>query len=180
MRINHHKRRFKNSHGFTLVEATVVVIISMMIAAMGLSLVSQQVFFHRILSNQRFIAEDAPLASNLLSRSINKADRFLIFGSVADAKNGTNPVASDGNALVLVFGGPGEQPQFTLIGFETIGGENQVNFYHRNGNAWPNSPSWTLTKEVDDLEFFLQQGVLRARFTGGNGAQMILSGSSQL
>lgn len=184
MRISKHAKLVGSSpsrRGFTLVEATAAILIALALAGIGVALVGQQVWFQQFITNQRFIAEDGPTACNLLSRTMNKADRFLIYGSVDDARSNTTPVLVDGDAVIMSFVNPdGVTRSLALIGEEDDNGTTVLNYYHQDGSGWAANPSWTITRNVDDVNFSVVNGVLIATLTGPNGGIIRLGGSSQL
>ncbi len=172
------------SRGFTLVEATAAILIGLSIAGVGLALVTQQVWFQQIISQQRFVAEDGPTTCNLLSRTLNKADRFLIYASSDDARSGTGaPVLEDGTAVVLYFRNVGSSSQpysLSLIAQETVDGKTVLNFYHQDGSGWSDDPSWTISRNIESVDFSVENGILIATLTGPFGGVIKLAGSSQL
>jgi len=73
-----------------LIELSVVLVLIIMIAGTLVSMLSQQVQFYTWWNTQRFIAEEAPLANNIVVRLFAKADSFrtvndtMVLGFVQD------------------------------------------------------------------------------------------------
>ena len=82
MRISPRQRR---SRGFTLLEMTFAIGMSLGIAAMLVGLMQQQVSFTRLLTQFRFLREEAPNINTLMTTMLNKADSYRIYTSTGNA-----------------------------------------------------------------------------------------------
>ena len=66
----------RKNKGYTLIELTVVLVLVMLIAATLVTMLTQQLQFYAWWNTQRFIAEEAPIANNIIVRLFSKADSF--------------------------------------------------------------------------------------------------------
>jgi len=164
----------------TLVEVTVALMITMVIAGASMGMLSQQLSFTRMVRDQNFLLEDCPNINNLLSRTLGRIDSYRIYPDVNAAKAGGAAVLADGNAMLLTFRDSLNRMSFSIIAAETQpDGRVRLGFYNRVGTTWPNTPDWVISQEAADVAFFVENGVLRVRLTGPNGDQITYSGHTQ-
>lgn len=171
-------RRIKRA-GFTLIEMTLALALSMGIAASIVALLQQQVSFTRVLSNFQFLRDDAPQVNTLLANLINKADTYRIYSSRTNAMASTGAVNAGGRALRLRFRNPDGTSSNAIISFEEVSGKKYLNFYHRGPNdaSWPSSPSWTITSRPALVDFSNNTGILLIAMTGPNGEEITFAGN---
>lgn len=94
--------------GFTLIELTVVLMISLMIGAASLALFTQQIASMKMLKRQNFLLRDAPETMGLLNKIIPRANAFQMFTDLTTVDNGASGIApvyvdADGDGLADVF-----------------------------------------------------------------------------
>lgn len=175
------KNRAKRSRsfGFTLLEMTIALMMSMGIAATLVIMIQQHVSLTQVIGKFAFLRDEAPQINTLLTTMINKADFYRIYSSVDNAKNGTNPVRSDGRALRLRFRNPDGSSNLAIIAFENRNNEKQLNFYRLppGSSSWPANPSWTITKEPSEIDFDNTSGILLVTMTGQNGDEITYAGN---
>lgn len=169
----------RRCRAFTLLELTVVMLIGMMTGAMMLSIFNQQVAFLQIYRVQSFLTEEAPIVSTYLSRLISKADRFRLHDSVSDALAGTNPRTSSAPVCLLNFTESDGTVRAAILAFEDLGEGRALYYYVVPQSGALADPEWAVTKKLTNIEFFMDQGILRARLTGPQGEQIIYSGAMQ-
>ena len=169
----------KIRRAFTIVEMTVVMMMGMMIGTMVLAIFNQQLAFLRIFRVQSFVTEEAPMISLYMSRMISKADRFRLHDSIADALSGSNPRTTSSPVCVLNFRQPDGGMRATILAFEEVNGEDVLNYYVVPETGPLTTAEWSITNRVENVEFFMEQGILRTRLTGPEGEQLTYSGSSQ-
>ncbi|NNM28912.1 MAG: hypothetical protein HKO57_05280, partial [Akkermansiaceae bacterium] len=104
--------------GFTLVELSMAVMLSMVIGGMSMMLMQQQVTHQRIVRAQDFLVKEAPLINNALTTIMARADAFRIHETLEDAVADTNAVTTGGRVLVVGFQNPDGSREFGLISFE--------------------------------------------------------------
>ena len=166
--------------GSTLIELTIGMMVGMALAVASLSMVNQQLSFTRLTRDQAFLLEDCPMINNLLSRTLGRVDSYRIYSDLASAKAGGASLLAGGNALLLVFRDSLSRLQYTIIAGETIAGRVRLGVYNSaDGTAWGNAPDWVISQAAADVDFFIDNGVLRVRLTGPNGDQITYSGHTQ-
>lgn len=170
-----------NRHGFTLVEMTVVIAVSLVVAAITLTLFNSQVASYKILQTQNFLISEAPQINNTLNRIIPRANFFRMYASLADAQAGANAVISDGKVMALKFQDPAtpSDSSFGVIAYDDT--EKDLNYYHLSSMAElaEASPAWRISTRIDGAVFYVQNGVLRTKLTGPNGEEIIYSATTQ-
>ncbi len=173
-------RRFLR-RGFTLVELTLAMMMGMIVAAMVLTLFNQQLAFLRIFQAQNFLTGEAPVINNYLSRVIGRADGFRLYRSLGDIGGG-NPVMDDATILLLRFREPNGVFRACVLSFEDPGTGQGQGLYYRVVSAGGvlSAPQWALTTKPANVNFAIEQGILRVRLTGPNGEEVIYSGTQQL
>ena len=82
--------------GFTLPELAIAIGLALAIAAIMMTLLQQQVTFHRIIKTQGFLVDDAPQINNTVTQILSRADAYRIHSNLSDAVAGTNAVTADG------------------------------------------------------------------------------------
>ncbi len=169
--------------GFTLPELATAIGIALAIAAIMMTLLQQQITFHRIVKTQGFLVDDAPQINNTITQILARADAFRIHSNLSDAVAGTNAVTADGKVLVLGFLNPDGSEDFGLISFESENGKDALAYYTMNP-ATPftkaGNPDWLISRQVEDAEFFIQNGVFRMQLTGPAGEIVTYSGTPRL
>lgn len=165
--------------GFTLVELSVGVLIGILVAAMVLVLLNQQLAFVRIYSAQNFLTQEAPIISTYMNRLIGQADRYRLHRNRAEAITGANPVLADATALRLNFQQPDGTSRSAILCFENRGTGNALYYYLVPLVGAPADPQWAVSKQPTNVRFSIENGILRTRLTGPAGEQIIYSGTMQ-
>src|SRR5690606_4909292 len=143
------------SRGFTLVEMSLALSLTLGIAATIVVLLQQQVSFVGMISRFQFLREEAPQINTLLATLLNKADSYRIYSNREQAVSGSGAVNRDGRALRLRFRNPDGSQSHAIVAFEEQEGRNRLNFYFRKENqaSWPNAPSWTISALPSAVDF---------------------------
>lgn len=178
MKRNPHIRRIVRK-GLTLVELTVAMSIGMVIAGLVLAMFNQQLTFLRIFGIQNFLNEEAPLVSMHVSRIVGNADRYRLHDNLEDALLNQNPRLEDAPVLLMNFRQPDGSTRATILAFETRN-DRQALYHHvvpLSGDI--PDPEWFVTDRVQDVNFSIEEGILRMRLTGRNGEQITYSGTMQ-
>lgn len=166
--------------GFTLIELSVVMFVALAIAGACLAILNQQISFTRLMRSQAFLLEEGPTVNTILSRILSQSQGYRVYDTVTAAKSGGASILSDGGAVRLVFREPDGNLVEAIIGGEDPGdGTLRVGFYRNTSGSWGAQPDWTITNEAGGLAFSIENGVLRARFTGPNGGEITYSGFTQ-
>ena len=170
----HSKRR-----GFTLIELTVVMMMGMMTGAMVLALFNQQLAFIRIYQAQSFLIEEAPVINIFVNKLVGKADRFRLHDSVADALAGKNPRLTASPVALLNYRQPDGTMRASILSFETSGTSHMLYYYVVPVNGVLGPPQWSITNKAANVQFTMDQGILRVILTGPAGEQITYSGTMQ-
>lgn len=171
--------RHHRSRGFTLLEMTLALAMTLGISAMLIGIMQQQVSFTRMLMQFRFLREEAPNINTLMTTMINKADSYRIYGSTGNARAATNAVQDNGRAVRLRLRNPDGTVANAIIAFELQSGVNRLNYYHQTSStaAWPTSPSWTITSRPALVNFSNSSGILLVTMTGPDGEEITYAGN---
>ena len=179
-----HRTHIRNA-GFTLLEMTVVILISLVVATVSLTLFNSQLATYRIIKTQNFLISEAPQISNTLNRIITRANFFRMYQSLSDAQAGTNAVITDGRVMALQFQDPTPDPinpsetSFGVIAFDAD--KKHLNYYHLSSMAElaVATPEWSISRQIEDAVFYVENGVLRTKLGGPNGEEIIYSATTQ-
>lgn len=169
--------------GFTLPELATAIALAIAIAAIMMTLMQQQISFHRIVRAQSFLVDEAPQVSNTVTQILSRADAYRIHSNLSDAVSDSNAVTSGGKVLVLGFQNPDGSRDFGIISFETNGGEDQLAYYTVDpavAFTKAGNPDWLISRRVEDASFFVEDGVFRMQLTGPAGEVVTYSGTPRL
>ncbi len=158
-------------------ELTVALMIGMVVGGMVMAIMNQQLAFLKIFRIQSFLSEEAPLVSMYVSRLVGKADRFRLHDSVADALAGNNPRLTSSPVCVLNFVQPDGSMRASILSYEQRDGQYGLYYYVVPVSGVLGDPEWAVTKLPSNVEFFMEQGILRTRLTGPQGEQITYSGT---
>jgi len=169
----------RKTKGFTIIEMTIALAMTLGIASTIVGMLQQQVSFIGLVSRFQFLRDEAPQINTLLTTIINKADSYRIYGNTADARAATGALQANGRALRLRFRNPDGTTSHAIIAFENQGGRNRLNFYFRaqNQSTWPSNPSWTISSRPSLVDFSNTSGILLITMTGPNGEQITYAGN---
>jgi len=169
----------KPRKGYTLIELSIAIGFGLVVSAMVLSMVNQQFAFLRIYQSQSFLMEEAPLISTHMNRLIGQADRFRLHKTKDEALAGENPVMSDASVLVLNFQQPDGSTKAAMLAFENRGNGPALYYYLVPTSGVLPDPEWAITRKAADIQFSIENGVLRIRLTGPSNEQVTYSGVMQ-
>ncbi len=167
------KRAIKK--GFTLVEMTVVIVFGLAVAGAGMTLLTQQISIVRILNDQDFILKEAPRINQSLTALLTRADAIRLHQDFSDALADRDPVTANASVLVAAFRNPDDTTNFGIISFETVSGEERLNYYYFDPTAaspTQGNPSWSISRKVSDASFALVTGLFQTTLTGPNSESL--------
>ncbi|HQW28424.1 MAG TPA: hypothetical protein PK529_04520 [Verrucomicrobiales bacterium] len=174
------KRPARNkAKGFTLIEMTLALAMTLGIAATLIGLIQQQVSFVGLISRFKFLRDEAPQINTLMTTIINKADSYRIYANLTNAKGLTGAIQTGGRALRLRLQNPDGTTSHAIISFETQNGKYRLNYYNLNygETTWPTTPSWTISSSPSMVNFDNSSGVLLITMTGPNGDEITYAGN---
>lgn len=164
---------------FTLLEMTIILMVGIMAGSMVLAMFNQQLAFLRIFRAQSFITDEAPMISLYLNRMISKADRFRLHANLSDALTGSNPQLTSSPVCVLNYRMPDGTMRASILSFADLGDGPELHYYLVPESGVMGDPQISITDQAANVEFFMEQGILRTRLTGPQGEQLIYSGAMQ-
>lgn len=173
--------RTKRRQGISLIEMTVAMGIGIMMSAILMAMVNQQLAFIRVFNAQSFLGEEAPMISMYVGRMAGKADRFRLHASVADALAGRNPRLTESPVMLMNFRQPDGTMRASILSFERQNGRDVLNYYLVPNVANPTlgAAQWSITKKASNVSFFVTEGILRMQLTGPSDEQITYSGTMQ-
>lgn len=178
--------RKSRTRGYTLIELTLAMAVGVIISAIIMAMVNQQLAFLRIFRKQSFLVTEAPMLNNYITKIVENADSYKLYASVADLKTPGGPqVLKDAPVILLRFKEPNGNFRAAALSFETPTGMSRGLYYRlmNSSNQLQDitaSDSWALSKKPEDVRFSIDTGILRVTIKGPNREQIIYSGASQL
>ena len=171
----------KKEQGFTLIEMTVTIIVSLTVASIALTLFNSQLTSYKILNAQNFLVEEAPHVNNTLNRIVSRANSFRMYTNMNDATTGFNAVITGGKVLALKFedSADGSNSSFGVIRFDEA--NRRLEYYHVTSMAQLaiSTPNWNISTSINDATFYVENGVLRIQLVGPNNEEIIYSSNTQ-
>ncbi len=174
----------RRQSGFTLIELTLVMAISVLVASALIGMFQAHIQMLTQAFKYNFLAEDAPFIGLLLTRTIGNAEDYRIYasGSAARSSNGT-PVLT-GPAVKLWMRQPNSTFRQAVVSFETINGHSGVYVFltDLSTGAFSAAPNWELAgSQLTNAIFAFDPttgahpGVLLVTLTGTYDDQYIFS-----
>jgi prepilin-type N-terminal cleavage/methylation domain-containing protein len=166
-----------SKRGFTLIELSIGIMVGLMIGAMTLTMLNQQLTFLKIFRAQSFLNEELPIISNHVSKLFINAERFRLHASLADAIAGDDPQLTDSPVVVLNFRQPDGTLRAGILSFEDRGDGNALYYYVVPLSGVLGDPEWAITNKPTNISFFVESGIIRTRLTGPAGEEITFSGA---
>jgi prepilin-type N-terminal cleavage/methylation domain-containing protein len=166
-------RKRRGQGGFSLIELTVVVSLSVMLASAVLGMFNSNLQMMNQAVKYQFLAKDAPFIGLLLTKTIGNAEDYRIFANRNNAASGT-PAVLTGSAVRLWMAQPSGTFRQAILSFEMIGGHQGIYFFLANDTtgAFPVTPSWELAGgQLTNATFDASTGLLLATLNGSYGDQ---------
>ncbi len=163
--------------GFTLIELSMVIMVGLMVGAMTLAMLNQQITFLKIFRAQSFLNEEAPIISHHVSKLFINAERFRLHASLEDAIAGEDPQLTDSPVVVLNFRQPDGTLRAGILSFEDRGDGDALYYYVVPISGELGDPEWAITTRPTDVSFFVESGIIRTRLTGPAGEVITFSGA---
>jgi len=172
--------RRSRGRGYTLIELTMAISVGIMISAIIMSLVNQQLAFLKIFRAQSFLVTEAPMLNNYIVKIIGNADSYRLYASVDDLVAGRAQVMTNAPVIMLRFKEPNGTFRSSVLSFENPGTGTGLYYRMVNTSGVLGSPSWVLSKKPSNVRFAIENGILRVVVSGSNGEEVTYSGAMQL
>jgi hypothetical protein len=166
-------RKKRRQGGFSLIELTLVVGLSVMLASAVVGMFNTNLQMTNQAVKYQFLAKDAPFIGLLLTKTIGNAEDYRIFANRNNAVAGT-PAVLTGPAVRLWMAQPNGGFRQAILSFETIGGHRGIYFFLASDTtgAFPAIPSWELAGgQLTNATFDASTGLLLATLNGSYGDQ---------
>ena len=163
--------------GFTLIELSLAIMIGLVVGAMTMTMLNQQITFLKIFRAQSFLNEEAPIISYHVSKLFIKAERFRLHASLDDAIAGDDPQLTDSPVAVLNFRQPDGTLRAGILSFEDRGDGEALYYYVVPLSGVLGEPEWAVTNKPTNVSFFVESGIIRTRLTGPAGEVITFSGA---
>ena len=178
MRVSRTSRRA----GFTLVELTLAISLGIVVGAMLLAVVNQQIAFLTIYRKQSFLVDEAPMMNLYFSRMVARADKVELC-HLAESVGLSAPGGENANALRMYFRRPDGGWRASVLGFD--GEARRLRYYLLDApdSGAVGEAEWTVARlgaeESEELpvgvEFGLEDGVVRMTLSGPSGERIFYS-----
>jgi type II secretory pathway pseudopilin PulG len=172
--------RKSRGRGYTLIELTLAMSVGIIISAIVMSLVNQQLAFLKIFRAQSFLVTEAPMMNNYVVKIIGNADSYQLYASVDDLVAGRAQVLENAPVIMLRFREPNGTFRASVLSFENPGTGSGLYYRMVNSSGVLAAPSWVLSKRPTNVRFSIEQGILRMLVSGPNGEEVTYSGAMQL
>jgi prepilin-type N-terminal cleavage/methylation domain-containing protein len=160
--------------GFTLIELTLVMGISVLVASGLIGMFKAHIQMLNQASKFKFLAQDAPVIGLLLTRTIGNAEDYRIYASGSDARSNGTPVLT-GPAVRLWMRQPNSTFRQVVVSFETINGHSGIYVFltDLSTGTFSATPNWELaggqlTNATFDANSQVYPGVLLVTLNGSN------------
>jgi len=163
-----------------LIELTLAMSVGIIISAIVMSLVNQQLAFLKIFRAQSFLVTEAPMMNNYVVKIIGNADSYQLYASVDDLVAGRAQVLENAPVIMLRFREPNGTFRASVLSFENPGTGSGLYYRMVNSSGVLAAPSWVLSKRPTNVRFSIEQGILRMLVSGPNGEEVTYSGAMQL
>lgn len=177
MKIENVRPKLRGRAGFSLMEASTALGITLALAVIMLVMLQQHLSIVAIASKQSFLGQEAPKIGDLLGRIFNQADHYFVYASRASAAAGEAPVLTNGRAVRLFFKSAAQTSEDRLISVETTANGEELRFYTPQANG--TSTSWLVCGKLLGANFHNNEGVLSVTLQGPNGEEVTYSGGAR-
>jgi hypothetical protein len=181
----------RRQSGFTLIELTLVLGVSVMVAGALIGLFQAHVQMLAQAAKYNFLAEDAPFIGLLLTRTIGNAEDYRIYASGTAARSGTSTPVLTGPAVRLWMRQPNSSQNSTgtntpfrqaVVSYEIINSHAALYFFltDLSTGVFSSTPNWELaggqlTAATFDVTNVNAPGILLATLTGTYNDQYIFA-----
>jgi type II secretory pathway pseudopilin PulG len=170
--------KIRRQNGFTLIELTLVLGTSVMVAGALIGMFQSHVQMLTQAAKYKFLAQDAPFIGLLLTRTIGNAEDYRIYSTGAIARSSTGTPLLTGQAVRLWMRQPNSTSTSTgtsnstfrqaVVSYEPTNSPPGIYFYLANSTGtFSATPNWELAGgQLTALSFDASTGLLLATLTG--------------
>jgi prepilin-type N-terminal cleavage/methylation domain-containing protein len=135
----------RQQSGFTLIELTLVMGVSVMVAGALIGMFQTHVQMLNQALENTFVAEDAPFIGLLLTRTIGNAEDYRIYATGAAARSATGTPALAGQAVKLWMRQPNSTFRMAVVSFEPGNAHPALYFFLADpSGVFSATPTWEL------------------------------------
>ena len=161
-------------HGFTLVELSLVMGISVMVAAGLAAMLQTHIQVMNRAAKFHFLAQDAPFIGLVLTKTIGNAEDYRIYssGSIARNPSGTPCSPPAGPAVRLWMRQPNSTFRQVVVSFETVNGNPGLYFFLANSSGqFSSGPNWEIVGSQITMPG--SGGTVQTGFDATNGVLLV-------
>jgi prepilin-type N-terminal cleavage/methylation domain-containing protein len=177
------KSKTRRDRGFTLIELSLVVAISLLVASALIGMFQTHIQMLNQAAKFRFLAQDAPFISLLLSRTIGNAEDYRIYTTGAIARTGSSggTPGLTGSAVRLWMSQPNNTTyRQAVVSFESLNSQPAKLYFYLTDlttGVFPTTPNWEMAGgDLTNVTFTAttvatnpqNPGILLAKLTGSN------------
>ncbi len=177
-RARHRGARVRKSCGYTLIELTLAIGLSLGVSGAIVGVLTQHTSFMAILGQFAFLRDDAPQINNMMSSLTSQAVSYRLYSNKSDAFGATGAVNSNASAVRLMYRNPNGSFEQAVVAYEIVSGEGQLNFYQNNG-GWGAQADWTISAKPTSVVFDDTSGIFEMTLNGPNGEQITYAGTTE-
>jgi prepilin-type N-terminal cleavage/methylation domain-containing protein len=159
----------RRQSGFTLIELTLVMGISVMVAGALIGMFQAHIQMLNQALKYKFLAQDAPFIGLLLTRTLGNAEDYRIYASGAVARTSTGTPVLTGPAVKLWMRQPNSTFRQVVVSFEPVSGHQGIYVFitDLSTGVFPAAPNWEIAGgQLSSASFDATTGVLLATLTG--------------
>jgi prepilin-type N-terminal cleavage/methylation domain-containing protein len=162
----------RRQSGFTLIELTMVMGISVMVAGALIGMFQAHIQMLNQALKYNFLAQDAPFIGLLLTRTIGNAEDYRIYASGPIARTSTGTPVLAGPAVKLWMRQPNSTFRQVVVSFETptsgpFSGHQGIYVFLTDTGTFSATPNWELAGgRITGATFDATSGVLLATLNG--------------
>jgi hypothetical protein len=185
-RLTNGTMKTRQQNGFTLIELTLVMGISIMVAGALIGMFQAHIQMLTQAAKYTFLAQDAPFIGLLLTRTVGNAEDYRIYATGTAARSSTGTPALSGLAVRLWMRQPNSTFRQAVVSYEPTNSPPGIYFYLANSTTgvFSATPNWELAGaqlavpgqlSVPQLFNTSPSGLLLVTLTGTNYGQYIFS-----
>lgn len=163
--------------GFTLLEVSTAVSVTLGLSMALVSMLQQHITFMGWMQQQSFLTTEAPQIGNLVGRIFGSADHYFVYTDRDSAIGGAAPVLSGGGAVRLFVESVNGDTTELWVTVETVGTNKELRCHSQLPDG--TQQSWTICRGLGSATFHCNTGVLGVTLIGPNAEEISYYGGSR-